>query len=83
MSQRNVRPTWCTHFFDPQLDEFRGSLDPHERKRAGRTHEQLDIAYANFGKSIYSTLIQMITLLKRQRLALRNITYSLVRKCLI
>ena len=52
MSQKNVRPTRCTHFFDPQLDEFRGSLDPHERKRAGRTHEPLDVAYAKFGITI-------------------------------
>ena len=33
MSQKNVRPTRCTHFFDPQLDEFRGSLDPHEKNK--------------------------------------------------
>ena len=44
MSQKNVRPTWCTHFFDPQLDEFRGSLDPHEKKSSGRTHYPLDVA---------------------------------------
>ena len=56
MSQRNVRPTWCTHFFDPQLDEFRGSLDPHERKWAGRTHDPLDVAHAKFGIRIYCAI---------------------------
>ena len=53
MSQKNVRPTWCTHFFDPQLDEFRGSLDPRGKKISQSTFEPLDVAYTNFGNATY------------------------------
>ena len=71
MSQKNVRPTWCTHFFDPQLDEFRGSLDPQSKKNAQSTFDN--------NTNQHQTMIQLTP----QPLPLRNITYSLARKCLI